>query len=174
MGLDMYLSRRHYVGPNEDTEMAITGVEAPINPKRVATIVEEVGYWRKANAIHQWFVANVQDGNDDCGSYFVSMEQLEQLMRTVETVLASCELVDGTIHNGTKFENGKTSPILEKGKIVKDPSMAKTLLPTTAGFFFGSTEYDQYYVEDLQVTKSILSEAMEEDPSASFYYQSSW
>jgi hypothetical protein len=24
-----------------------------------------VGYWRKANAIHRWFVEHVQDGNDD-------------------------------------------------------------------------------------------------------------
>ena len=29
---------------------------------------EEVGYWRKANAIHGWFVRNVQNGKDDCGT----------------------------------------------------------------------------------------------------------
>ena len=29
-------------------------------------IIEQVGYWRKANQIHNWFVENVQDGEDDC------------------------------------------------------------------------------------------------------------
>lgn len=41
---------------------------------------EKVGYWRKANAIHRWFVENVQDGVDDCRSYNVSREQLEELL----------------------------------------------------------------------------------------------
>ena len=53
MGLDMYLIR----GTWEDDH-------------------EEVGYWRKANQIHKWFVDNVQDGVDDCGEYKVTKEQL--------------------------------------------------------------------------------------------------
>ena len=27
----------------------------------------QIASWRKANAIHKWFVDNVQDGVDDCG-----------------------------------------------------------------------------------------------------------
>lgn len=40
-------------------------------------IIEQVGYWRKANAIHKWFVDNIQDGEDDCGYYEVAPEYLE-------------------------------------------------------------------------------------------------
>ena len=38
-----------------------------------------VGYWRKANQIHDWFVRNVQSGEDNCRDYHVSREKLEEL-----------------------------------------------------------------------------------------------
>jgi len=47
------------------------------------------------------------------------------------------------------------------------------LLPTTEGFFFGGTDYDQYYLEDLEVTKKIL-EGVLRDQTGDFYYQASW
>ena len=37
-------------------------------------------YWRKANQIHNWFVENVQDGEDNCSEYYVSKEQLKELL----------------------------------------------------------------------------------------------
>ena len=39
-------------------------------------------YWRKANQIHKWFVDNVQNGEDDCGDYYVSHEKLKELRET--------------------------------------------------------------------------------------------
>ena len=36
-------------------------------------------YWRKANQIHNWMVNNVQDGNDDCGLYEVSIDHILEL-----------------------------------------------------------------------------------------------
>ena len=51
-------------------------------------IFEQVGYWRKANAIHSWFVAEVQNDVDDCGTYIVSREQLEDLKWACEVVLS--------------------------------------------------------------------------------------
>lgn len=45
--------------------------------------IEEEIYWRKANAIHGWFVENVQDGEDDCGCYEVSYSQLLNLYDTL-------------------------------------------------------------------------------------------
>lgn len=44
----------------------------------------EVGYWRKADDLHAWFVGNVQGGVDDCGFYEVSKEQLEQLLWDIQ------------------------------------------------------------------------------------------
>ena len=82
MGSDMYLSKRTYVGKDERDGVKITGV-AGIDPQKVAYIIEEAGYWRKANAIHGWFVDNVQDGMDDCKEYYVSREKLKELLGLV-------------------------------------------------------------------------------------------
>lgn len=44
-------------------------------------IIDQVGYWRKANHIHNWFVENVQDGEDDCRYHGeVTKEDLEELL----------------------------------------------------------------------------------------------
>jgi len=48
--------------------------------------------WRKANALHRWMVENVQDGQDDCGTYEVSIEQLRQLQGTLKRVVNRREL----------------------------------------------------------------------------------
>lgn len=37
---------------------------------------------------------------------------------------------------------------------------ASYLLPTRDGFFFGGTEYDEYYFKDLEDTKDILERAI--------------
>lgn len=51
------------------------------------SIFDQVGYWRKANQIHRWFVENVQGGVDDCNPYPVSKDQLEDLRSVVTRVL---------------------------------------------------------------------------------------
>ena len=58
--------------------------------------------------------------------------------------------------------------------VLQDHSQAKILLPTQSGFFFGSTEYDNYYYEDLKATEKGLEEALKEDDGGDFYYHSSW
>ena len=84
MGLDMYLLRKisivNYDNHKYTINISLNGQPVNINPDKVSEITEEIGYWRKANAVHKWFVDNVQDGKDDCGSYYVSKEKLQQLM----------------------------------------------------------------------------------------------
>ena len=48
-----------------------------------------MGYWRKANAVHNWFVDNVQDGNDGCKHYWVSKEDLQKLLDKEDTQYTS-------------------------------------------------------------------------------------
>jgi hypothetical protein len=72
MGLDMYFNKHTYIGnqfkaENPDIhgkpyEFEIEGV----NTNRVSTIIEQVGYLRKANCIHGWIIENVANGVDDC------------------------------------------------------------------------------------------------------------
>ena len=154
MGLDMYLDKEMYVGANWCRPEKISGevtlkvgnvdFSKRINPFKISRIVEMVGYWRKANQIHRWFVENVQDGEDDCGRYPVSGEQLAELLRIVKIVIAN-------------------------------PDLAKELLPTKEGFFFGDTEYGDYYIEDLQNTVEILEGLdLSDNIEDTYYYHSSW
>ena len=182
MGLDMFLTKKSYVKnwdhmkPEELHKITVKkgGKDTHIQSERVNEIEEEIGYWRKANAVHHWFVENVQEGNDDCKPYYVRKEKLQELLDTVNKVLASCELVEGKITNGYRGTPTGLEPIIEDGKYVKDPSLAQELLPTQDGFFFGSTDYNQFYVEDLELTKAILEKAITESEHGSIYYQSSW
>ena len=95
MGLDMYLSKRTYVknwdhmASHERHTITVAGPSAAsIKPERITSIEEEVGYWRKANAIHQWFVTHCQGGTDDCRDWYVSRTDLTALLETCTRVLA--------------------------------------------------------------------------------------
>ena len=153
MGLDMYLTRKTYVkqwshqAPEEQFEVTITKGGKPydgIDISNVTNIEEEVGYWRKANQIHRWFVDNVQNGVDNCGEYSVSKGELEEL-RNICT------------------------------EVFNDHSKAEELLPSTSGFFFGNTDYDEWYYNDVQHTIEILDKILSEsDGNQDIYYSSSW
>ena len=61
-------------------------------------------------------------------------------------------------------------------KVLANRELAEELLPTQAGFFFGGTEIDDYYFQDLEDTIKKL-EPFVTDPAWSswdFTYQSSW
>lgn len=93
MGLDMYLNAKRYLWSfPEDNPDANLGREIgqhfpELGGSDIKYVTAEVAYWRKANAIHQWFVNNVQNGRDDCGDYFVERGQLEELLTLVNAVL---------------------------------------------------------------------------------------
>ena len=189
MGLDMFLSKKHWVKdwdqmkPEEKSAFSVLQrggkLAEAIKPERVTDVVEEVAYWRKANQIHQWFVEYVQDGNDDCKQYYVSREQLQELLDAVTTVLQSSQLVPAQVKNGYRMKTAPDGsfieePILEDGQRIADASVASALLPTQVGFFFGSTDYDQYYYEDLVYTRDTLTRVLAEPDGGTFYYQSSW
>jgi len=70
MGLDMYL----YARPKNDDH--------------------QVAYWRKANAIHGWFVREAQNGVDECQHSLVHREQLQELIDTCSKVLLDHSLAE--------------------------------------------------------------------------------
>lgn len=79
----MYLNRQtHFTEPHTKINTA-----PHIKAERVNTITEGVGYWRKANQIHNWFVLNIQNGIDDCREYDVDEEMLKDLLKLVKSVL---------------------------------------------------------------------------------------
>jgi hypothetical protein len=94
MGLDMYLYAERYISEYTDKEMQ-SEVESIVKmPGKVNYVTSEVLYWRKANAIHNWFVKNVQDGVDDCKKYYVPMEKLIELRDTLKEILENKDKVE--------------------------------------------------------------------------------
>lgn len=189
MGLDMYLEKIHRdvvgymdvnVGELDKTSELYKKLHPYIKEQgKICTwesLFEEVGYWRKANAIHNWFVNNIQNGKDDCGRYEVSKEKLKSLLKICEKVLENAIMIQGKIVNGQTLVNGKWEDILEDGLVVINPRICKDLLPTTEGFFFGSTNYDQFYIEDIKSTVLILREVLKDTDFNEYkiYYSSSW
>ncbi len=119
-------------------------------------------------------MSNVQGGVDDCKTYYVGRGQLEELLGLVNRVLDSAKLVKGKVANGYTFKDGTKEFNYEDGKVIKDSGLAAELLPTTSGFFFGGTDYDQYYLDDLKSTKKMLEEALASKGDGDFEYSSSW
>lgn len=154
MGLDMYLSATKYIGnwkhDGEDERSAYRSIaesaglkdfSCPGSPHLQVQMC--VAYWRKANAIHDWFVKNVQDGKDECLAHYVSREKLTELRDLCLKVL---ETKDGS------------------------------LLPPCKGFFFGSTEVDDWYWKDMKETAATLTKLLKDKrlEDWGFSYRSSW
>lgn len=61
--------------------------------------------------------------------------------------------------------------------VLKQPAMAASALPTQPGFFFGSYEYDTWYMEDIKRTVDQLSKVLDSvgpDVWIDFVYKASW
>lgn len=177
MGLDMYLRASislpttEFTGERDNKNRAITytpaltqgiaslcGVSSDKLPEfNRVTVTIPVGYWRKANWIHAWFIKDQPE--DDCDPIEVSLEQLNELDAICKQVLAN----------------------------KSDPEKCAELLPTRGGFFFGPTdlmdsETFEWYIDDVKHTRKIiancrqLAESMERatKDSPCFEYQASW
>lgn len=149
MGLDMYLSARRYLSvyKEEDKEIleVLDNIDVGQNGMKVKEIVYDAMYWRKANAIHRWFVQHCQSGIDDCREAYVPTDLIRDLVHDCEITL-------------------------------KNKGRAKELMPTQEGFFFGSTDIDDGYFEDLQNTVDTLKPLLERQDinNFDFYYRASW
>lgn len=154
MGLDMYLFARKFTAEYREADqyaafraLAET-VGLPIGGDFSSiTLTTSVAYWRKANQVHAWFVDNVQEGDDDCKSYGVSLDQLVELRDLCVSLLSSRDLKE-----------------------------AAEKMPPRSGFFFGDVEIDDYYWEDLENTVVQL-DAIIHHPRIDqfdFTYRSSW
>jgi hypothetical protein len=190
MGLDMYAARRLYVKNWEHlkpedrhtVQIARGGKSVSgIDPERVSVVEEEVMQWRKANHIHGWFVDNVMDGEDenDGRSYYVSEENLRDLLGVCRTVIQASNLVKGTVNAGTVYDKDHPNGLAlrEAGRVIEDATVAKELLPARQGFFFGNYEYDEDYLNDVKATRDwairMLADRKAGVPGE-LYYSSSW
>lgn len=186
MGLDMYLYKKSYVKNWRDTpdelghQVSVTLGGIPrkdIKPERLSYIEEEVAYWRKFNALHKYFVDTIGGGQDDCQEIYVGINDLIDLLEVLNKVKE-------ILNNSQKVVN---TTVGWKGEPVEYETYAcvdeiNDIFPPTDGFFFGSTDIDDYFkgnVEStIEVVTALISEYEEHIPtpgvSFSFYYQASW
>ena len=181
MGLDMYMSKKTYVkqwshnAPEDQFTVTVkkgTKKFTGIKPERISYIVEEVAYWRKFNALHNWFVNNVQDGVDECQESYIPDEKLKELIETLKSVK---EILEKAPTKKTMIQVGWKNGEKEMEEIDTfdiDEEVLENLLPTTSGFFFGGVEYDEYYKESVEGTLETLEKLIAE--GGDFYYQASW
>ena len=160
MGLDMYLSAKTFISGYEhgkvDDRKAYSAVINAANLTAIAdpttphtTVSTCVLYWRKANAIHNWFVNTVQNGVDDCSEYSVSFEQLQTLLDTVTQAIVAYKS--------------------------DDIAKIKALMPPVGGFFFGGTDINDNFLYDMEATKTGLTRILKNAPEkVDFFYRSSW
>jgi hypothetical protein len=91
MGLDMTLNAKRrickYDDSTQELQPKLTELLKDIGIGMQVTSVEfEAISWRKANAIHNWFVKEVQNGVDDCGTYDVTIAHLTELLSTIKKI----------------------------------------------------------------------------------------
>lgn len=166
MGLDMYLSAERYLGAwehytPEDRTRALeiadaVGLADALESQSPSVYVKVVvGYWRKANAIHDFFVRECQGGRDECEESDVAPSQLIDLRHRCDQILTLW----------------RSAPYAAK-------ALATELLPTRSGFFFGGTDLDEHYQQDLRDTIEIVDKCLalsdKLNGDLSFYYRSSW
>jgi hypothetical protein len=163
MGLDMYLKASKYVsGYDHNTDadkkqfksiLRAAGIplSCVCDESPSMDVMFNVAYWRKANAIHAWFVRECQKNVDECQTSYVPREKLVELRDLCADAINLKE-------NGCK------------------PEVAAAKLQPQSGFFFGSTDLDEWYWQDLACTVKKLTRILNAPAlkDCKFYYRSSW
>lgn len=120
MGLDMYLTASKWThgyahGTDEEKEAfssiinAVGAQDFYDKDSPTATVEFNIGYWRKVNAVHGWFVENVQAGEDNCRKYYVHKDQLKALQDLCLEALADRTKIilpptEGFFFGGTELD----------------------------------------------------------------------
>jgi hypothetical protein len=121
------------------------------------SIFEQVGYLRKANAIHHFFVQECQNGVDECQLSIVKKTHLKDLLKRCKRAM-------------------KLKKIYLNDGIIKNDEGLESFLPTQSGFFFGGTEFDEWYFQGVAETKKIITKVLKNTDfdKQVILYRASW
>ena len=157
MGLDMYLYRREYVSGWENT-----------------FISDKPGMTDLYKSIVDYFEVDTPDGGpfiyvDICVAYWRKANAIHKWFCDLDGGRDECQRIYVTMDK--LLELRTACQLVVNGDV--DP---KRFLPTQAGFFFGSTDYDDWYEQDLKNTIDQIDKAIKPIKSdyAEFIYRASW
>ena len=100
--------------------------------------VEPLVYWCKANQIRQWFVNNTELEYDD------DCREITLTRDILVNLVRDCQ------------------------RVLDTPLLAEEIMPTSDGFLFGSTDYDDDYFSDLEYTVTEVNEVLATIPEEDF------
>ena len=146
MGLDQYLygtielDRR---SRDEISDMIIRNYNLNSTTWKIDT---ELGYWRKANHIHQFFVSRLEGDVNDCNKHYFDVDLLTRLRELCESIMENkgrAELLlptqDGFFFGSLEYDD----------------------------YYYETTEYTIRLIKQLE-------EAYDEGKISGFAYQASW
>ena len=148
MGLDMYLRAKKYVSEYSDKETfeKLNALDVGQGGMQINEVSAEAMYWRKANAIHAWFVRECQKGVDNCQEYWVPSEKLKELRDICREVLMFRKKADELLPTQGGFFFGDLG--------------------------YDSYYFDDIERTESRLTAILENEELMKDWN--FYYQSSW
>jgi hypothetical protein len=154
MGLDMYLYANKRISTNYNNE-------------------KEMNF---ANKVAEYLGAKDLYGSGDLRTAQISFEvaywrKANEIHNFFISKCANgvdnCQTID--------VERGELEELLELCKyVIEHPEEAEQKLPTKSGFFFGSTDYDDYYFSDLKETVTVLEKVLKLKDIDFFTYRASW
>ena len=108
----------------------------------------QIGYFRKFNALHSYIVKTFADGVDNCQEILLYKEDVEKIKKVLDDVLNAHQQVE----------------------------KAKEILPTQSGFFFGSTDYDEFYFDDAKDAADLMQNLLDNFDFENYQliYKASW
>ena len=193
MGLDMYIHKTvHKYGDSNNIDDLTYDKFGRTNSYDLTTTV---GYWRKANAIHRYFVKNFGDGVDESQDMYITTDDLKNLIGVCENVIKvfvgkklvlnkTPENTEGVADEVTITEDWLKdnweklfSYDLAEALTEDEVKSIVDILPTQSGFFFGSTDYDVGYLYDIVKTVYMLDDIIANDKPedyAQYTYYGSW
>lgn len=105
MGLDMYLKENLYFNQYKDKDKfdKLVSTLGVVDDGYGIEVLVNVGYWRKVNAIHKWFVDTLAEGVDRCQSIDVTSNDLQTLLDLCKLVKNDHSLAEELLPTGEGF-----------------------------------------------------------------------
>ena len=110
---------------------------------------KEIGYLRKANMIHYWLEKHILTNNPE----IKEINSLGHYRLNYNDLQA--------LYQDIKF-------------VLKNPQMAKEIIPTRPGFFFGNLQYNETYYKTLQEAKRQLQKILKENTTEDIFIYTPW
>lgn len=161
MGLDMYLYVDEYVSRKHWDKRDDNG-EPVDNPQfeTIASVLRSTKHIQEESwtglsiqvPVGYWRKANAIHGwiVNNCADGVDECQEITLHREALEDLLNTCK------------------------KVLVNPDYADELLPPQSGFFFGSTEVDEWYINDLKYTVELLEGLLKDEELDYFIYRASW